>query len=219
MSCLVFFDVNGTIVERDEKTDLPYKVAVNNVLGLENAMEGIDNAARSDQDVFYEILENNNIEYTEALWEEFLDEYEYQLKKFSETDIWRENVDAVEFINKLAKGDCKLMLITGELKIGAKYKLRKIGVWDYFVDGGFGEDDEKRFKIAEEALRKAKEIYKIDFDQIFVIGDTILDIQTARHINGKVISITTGANTREELAQENPDYLIDRFSDLDDVLG
>ena len=60
------------------------------------------------------------------------------------------------------------------------FKLKILGIWEFFDTGGFGEDGLKRFEIAEVALSKAKEYYKDDFKDIYVIGDTILDIKTKK---------------------------------------
>jgi len=180
-------------------------------------MKGVDTSARSDKDVFMEVLEKQKRVFSEDLWTGFLKEYESELKKFADTDVWRENVDAKKYIEKLRKLGYKLSLISGELSMGAEYKLKKLGVWKYFPTGAFGEHGLKRFEIADAALLKAKEYYDENFDEIVVIGDTILDIKTARHLNAKVVSIATGSNSREELEKESPDWLIDKFSDLDNV--
>lgn len=211
MAHLIFFDINGTIIERDQRTDSPYFEALNELLLSDNAMAGVNNAARSDLDVFKEVLLNHNIKYTDALWASFLDIYENKLKGYVNKDIWRINKDAKKFITKLSKTDHKLGLITGELSLGAKYKLKEVGVWQYFHVGGFGEDDASRLKIAESALKKANNYFDEEFDNVYVIGDTIRDILTARHINAKIISIATGANTKKELKKYNPDFLIKRF--------
>ncbi|MCM1991593.1 HAD family hydrolase [Oceanirhabdus seepicola] len=216
MGKLIFFDINGTIVKRDSRTDLPYYKAIDILLQTENAMDGVNNSARSDKDVFIEVLGKYNQEFSEDKWTSFLKIYEGQLKKFKTTDVWRKNVDAVSFIEKLSKTEHKIALITGELSIGAQYKLEKLGVWKYFNIGGFGEDGLTRFDIADAALEKAKELHGYDYDEIIVIGDTILDIKTARHIGAKIISITTGSNSREELEKENPDHMIDTFKDIEE---
>lgn len=219
MTKLIFFDINGTLIARDARTDLPFGDAVNELLGTDNAMAGVNTSARSDQDVFMEILNNYNREYSDSLWQSFMHLYERQLETYKTTDVWRPNADAVEFVEALAKTDHHLSLITGELTIGAAYKLTKLGIWQHFPTGGFGEHGLKRFDIADYALQAAIQHYKLDpswFKQheVYVIGDTCLDIQTARHIGAKVISITTGSNTREELAALEPDYLIDQFDDI-----
>ena len=216
MSKLIFFDINGTLVEKDSRTDLPYEYALDIFLNAEKAMNGVNNSARSDKDVFIEVLEKYNKKFTEEKWNSFIEVYTEQFEKFKSSDIWRKNVDAVEFLEKLKNTNHKLSLITGELSIGARYKLQKIGVWKHFKTGGFGEDSQSRLGIAEIALEKAKNKFNNEFDEIFVIGDTILDIKTARHIGAKIISITTGsANTREELLELNPDYIIDNFSEIE----
>ncbi|MCK8060717.1 MULTISPECIES: HAD family hydrolase [unclassified Fusibacter] len=217
MKALIFFDINGTIIKRDSRTDLPYSDAIDEYLNLTGGMEGINTSARSDKDVFHEVLDRNNLEFTDDLWEGFLNVYENHLKAYETSDVWRENADAVPFIKALSKSDHLLTMITGELSIGAEYKLRKLGVWKYFPTGGFGEDGLKRFEIADAALEKAKSIYGTDFDQMYVIGDTLLDIQTARHLGAKVIAIATGSNTKEELAALNPDYLIESFKEIESL--
>ncbi len=214
MNYLIFFDINGTIIERDERTDLPFAYAMKNLINVEDPMKNVDTSARSDKDVFMEVLRNFEVEFTESLWQEFLRLYKIQLEVFKDSDVWRDNVDAVEFIKWLSQTNHHLSLITGELSIGAKYKLEKIGVWKYFASGGFGEDGLRRFEIADEALRKADKL--CEYDKLIVIGDTLLDIQTARHLNAEVISITTGSHSREKLQTLNPDYLIDKFDEIKD---
>lgn len=217
MGSLIFFDINGTIIKRDERTDIPYQNAINLFLDIQNAMTGVDTSARSDKDVFIEVLDKFDQDFTEEKWISFLKLYEEQLEDFKTTDVWRENADALAFIEKLSKTDHKLSLISGELRIGAQYKLEKIGVWKYFPTGGFGEDGLRRFDIADIALIKAKELYGNTYDNIFVIGDTCLDIRTARHLGAKVISITTGSHSREKLMGESPDYIIDSFKEIENL--
>lgn len=214
MRIVVFFDINGTLIERDERTDLPFSNAVDDVLGIKKTMKGVNTAARSDKDVFLEILANHNVKYTESLWAKFLEVYKLKLEEYKFTDVWRQNVDAVAFVEKLAQTPVYLSLITGELSMGAEYKLEKIGLWKYFKSGGFGEDGLTRSEIADAALEKAKSDIGDTFESIWVIGDTLLDIKTARHLGGKVISIATGANTEVDLKALYPDYLINKFEEI-----
>lgn len=214
MKSLIFFDINGTIIKRDSRTDLPYSFAIDKLLSRENTMEGVDTSARSDKDVFMEVIGKYDIEFTESLWDKFLVLYMEQLELYRDTDVWRENVDVVQFIKKLSKKH-HLSLITGELSIGAEFKLKKLGVWKYFSTGGFGEDGLIRFDIADAAYEKAIQLYGKSYDSLYVIGDTILDIKTARHLDAKIISIATGSNTFEELSEFKPDYLINNFSEVE----
>ncbi|MFO7897174.1 MAG: haloacid dehalogenase-like hydrolase [Candidatus Cloacimonadales bacterium] len=215
MERIIFFDINGTIIQRDARTDLPYELAIDDYLQLENGMKGVDTSARSDKDVFREVLQNCGKEFSEPLWQGFLAVYQAYLEKYSKTDIWRANVDVKEWLAEISSSEFKLALISGELSLGAEYKLRKLGVWHYFACGGFGEDGLQRFQIADAALARAEKLYQCKFEQIIVIGDTILDIKTARHLQGKIISIATGSNSYEELAEQKPDLLVRNFSEID----
>lgn len=216
-STLLFFDINGTLIVRDDRTDIPYSNAINTLLQTTNAMEGVDTSARSDKDVFIEVLQRKNKAFSEELWKTFLTLYQKELEGFYNSDVWRANADAVPFIHALYQKGYVLALISGELAIGAEFKLKKIGVWDCFVTGGFGEDGLRRFDIADTALRKIKEVTQTNFVSMYVIGDTILDIQTARHLNAKSIAITTGSHSREKLLTEKPDYCIDSFCEIKDL--
>jgi len=214
MKPLIFFDINGTLITRDERTDLPFSRSVDRFLDSQGGMEGIDTSARSDRDVFMEVLGRQGVEFTRQRWDYFLSLYEEELKSFAESDIWRPNADAFPFVKSLSEKGYPLALITGELSMGAEYKLRKIGLWEDFIAGGFGEDALRRFEIAEAARDKAEQKLGALPDTLYVIGDTVLDIRTARHLNARAVAITTGSHSREKLLKENPDYCIARFETI-----
>ena len=217
MEELILFDVNGTLIKRDSRTDIPYSSAVDELLGTENAMQGVDTSARSDRDVLLEVLGNHGVPYGAELWARFMKLYTGKLEEYRETDVWRPSGDAVPFVKRLHRTGYTLALITGELSIGAEYKLRKTGIWHCFTAGGYGEDGLKRFQIADAALAKVRETTGRDYQSRFVIGDTVLDIQTARHLGAVSIAITTGSHSREKLLGENPDRCIDSFGELEDL--
>lgn len=215
MNALLFFDINGTLIQRDARTDLPYSHALNKLLGTDNAMDGVDTSARSDKDVFMEVLQRKGISFDERTWRTFLKLYEAELNSFAGTDVWRANADSTAFVRALYDSGYTMALITGELSMGAEYKLRKTRIWNCFLTGGYGEDGLKRFDIADRALARVRAVTSRSFDYLFVIGDTILDVRTARHLGAKSIAITTGSHSREKLLAQNPDYCIDRFSELE----
>lgn len=217
MNTLIFFDINGTLITRDERTDIPFSNAANSALGTIDVMRGVDTSARSDMDVFMEICSRNGSDFTPEKWDQFLGLYINELTKFSSTEIWRANADAVPFVKALHERGYTLALITGELAVGAQFKLKKIGIWDCFLTGGYGEDGLKRFDIAETALKKVRERTKQRFDPMYVIGDTVLDIETARHLGAESVAITTGSHSRKKLLSAGPDHCIDKFSELESL--
>ena len=54
---------------------------------------------------------------------------------------------------------------------------------------------------------------EVDPTEVWVVGDTPLDVQCARAIGAKVIAVATGWHPVEELAACQPDHV---FADLSD---
>ncbi|GAB1537895.1 HAD family hydrolase [Scytonema sp. NUACC21] len=54
--------------------------------------------------------------------------------------------------------------------------------------------------------------------EVIYVGDETRDIEASKRANIKVIAVTWGFNSQEVLAQQNPNFLIDRPSELLEVL-
>jgi phosphoglycolate phosphatase-like HAD superfamily hydrolase len=51
--------------------------------------------------------------------------------------------------------------------------------------------------------------------QVLKVGDTEVDVEEGRNAGcGKVVSVTTGAYTREQLQPYGPDFIIDDLQEL-----
>lgn len=54
-------------------------------------------------------------------------------------------------------------------------------------------------------------------DKLYYIGDTTVDVESARHAGAKTVAVTWGLNTREALEKVKPDHLVDHPSELLDI--
>lgn len=63
-----------------------------------------------------------------------------------------------------------------------------------------------------------KEKMNLELDEILFVGDSEVDIQTARNAGMKVVVVPWGFRPKEELEKANPDYMIEKASDLLDLL-
>ncbi|MEN7973926.1 MAG: HAD hydrolase-like protein [Verrucomicrobiota bacterium] len=54
----------------------------------------------------------------------------------------------------------------------------------------------------------------LDPDNLFYVGDTTIDVESARHAGARTVAVSWGLNTAETLARANPDYLVDAPSQL-----
>jgi phosphoglycolate phosphatase-like HAD superfamily hydrolase len=120
-----------------------------------------------------------------------------------------------------ARADVVLALLTGNLARGAELKLRHYGVWHFFEFGAYADDHHDRNELGIVARARALEKRGLEFvgARIVVLGDTPHDIACARAIEARVLAVSTGRFTREELAEHQPDYIFDDLSDLPAVLA
>jgi phosphoglycolate phosphatase-like HAD superfamily hydrolase len=109
-----------------------------------------------------------------------------------------------------------LGLATGNLKKGAKIKLNRADLNQYFSFGGFGCDSEDRPEVVKTAFLRGQEHSQenISRENTYVIGDTHHDITAGKALGVKTIAVTTGSYREDHLANYKPSFL---FKDLSDI--
>jgi phosphoglycolate phosphatase-like HAD superfamily hydrolase len=115
-------------------------------------------------------------------------------------------------------------LLTGNFPLAAEFKLKFVGL-DEFFDfelGAFGNESHRRIDLPAIAARNisAKFDYEFQPSQFIVLGDTPSDIACARHFGAKAVAVATGRNhPAETLTPYNPDYLFENLIDTNHVLN
>ena len=69
----------------------------------------------------------------------------------------------------------------------------------------------------EVVLKMCKEL-GLDTNKTLYIGDTSVDMQTAKNAGLTSVAVTWGFRSKEDLLKENPDYIIDRPNELLELL-
>ena len=225
MKLLILFDIDGTILQMKKgiSRDIFSKFLVN-LFGKE-----IHNAhiptfhGMTDMQIIKEIAENINYPFAEIepklteIWSDLSSEFERRCT--------RENIDlmpgAIELIKLLASDtNIKLGLLTGNIKRNAYAKLNVYGLGDFFPIGAFGDDCYDRNKLPEIAFKRADEFYenvKFDSRNSILIGDSPRDIECGKTNGIAVVGVATGWSSRQELMEDNPDFLFDDFNDTEKV--
>jgi phosphoglycolate phosphatase-like HAD superfamily hydrolase len=100
-------------------------------------------------------------------------------------------------------------LLTGNIRLGAEIKLRHFDLWEVFQTGAFADDHEDRNQIAAIAKHRASRLLNANLrgEEILVVGDTPLDIHCARSIHARMLAVSTGGATVEDLQAHRPDGL------------
>src|SRR5207245_4378321 len=119
------------------------------------------------------------------------------------------------------RGDVAVGLLTGNVRAGAQLKLGHYGLYHHFAFGGFGDDHLTREDVAREALAAVRGHLKdhVQSEQIWVVGDTPLDVRCARSIGARAVAVATGWHSIDVLAAEQPDLLLADLSDPSELLA
>src|SRR5262249_36756957 len=83
---------------------------------------------------------------------------------------------------------------TGNIRAGARVKLRHVGIYDRFRFGGFGCDHEDRAELLGIGAARGARLLgaALRACRVIVIGDTPRDVDAARLIGAEAIGVATG---------------------------
>lgn len=93
--------------------------------------------------------------------------------------------------------------------------LEALGILDVF-DAVYGSDSLSEKKPSPVPIQEILQRFSVYADEAMIIGDSSFDIEAGRAAGVRSIAVTYGFRSRAELT--NADFIIDRFSDLLEVL-
>lgn len=218
MRRLLLFDIDGTLV-RGRAARQAFEVALRAAYGTAGPIDTTDFSGKTDPQIARELLRGAGFDDARidaglpALWERYVAELEARIpgEPYRVLPGVRELLDALE-----ATGEAALGLVTGNVLGGARLKLGSVDLFDRFRVGSFGSDDEVRNHLPGIAIRRAREAWGKDFDRadVWIIGDTPLDVACARHEGVRTLAVATGRHAADELEACGADVVVDDLSDL-----
>ncbi len=180
---LIVLDLDGTI--EDSRLDMAYSVnRIRKIYNLpELPLDAIKSLVNKGMDYLYrncfpELIVNNEI--PENLKFKYETDYAQHIVDFT---VIYPNIDKV--IQELSKKH-DIILYTNKPEALSKLLLNKLGLLEYFkkIIGG---DSYPETKPSSEPIIKTIKELNLFPDEIVVIGDTELDIRTAKNLNAKCI--------------------------------
>lgn len=124
----------------------------------------------------------------------------------------------VDLLTDLRKGSVPLGLLTGNLAEIGWEKLRRAGINDYFSFGAFGSMAFKRIDLIKIAAEEASKVLgrQVSVSELFIVGDSPLDIACARDGGIPVIAVGAGHFKSHELA--HADLTLESLEEKDKFL-
>jgi phosphoglycolate phosphatase-like HAD superfamily hydrolase len=116
--------------------------------------------------------------------------------------------------------DHQLALLTGNVEPVARLKMTRAGLGHFFPrgQGAYGSDHEDRAALPPLARRRAgSRQAPHPREETVVIGDTPRDIACARADGSRVVAMTTGPCSADEL--QGADAVVDDVAGLERALG
>lgn len=218
---ILLFDIDGTLVRTGGAGKAAMEGGLLEEFGVGEVRARVEYSGRTDRAIARDLLAAHGIDPTPANQVRLQNAYLARLPAALRQYGGKVCPGIEPLLAQLRpRSGVVLGLLTGNVRSGAKHKLGHFGLWDFFACGGFGDehyerDDVARCAVAEVCTHLGRDV---DVGDVWVIGDTPLDVRCARAVGAKAVAVATGWHPAEELAAHEPDYLFADLSDAEELL-
>lgn len=217
---VLFFDIDGTLIKTGGSGMESLRLAFMELFDCPPP-DDIPMGGRTDRGIVRDLFHGRRITDSEENWTIFRAAYLRHLHVQLPLRSGCVLPGVVSLLEGLAaRRDVALGLLTGNIEEAAWLKLKHFGLDRYFAFGGYGGRSYERNAVAEDALAAAHRALNaaIRADRVWVIGDTLMDVQCARHIGARALAVATGVHDKAKLAGAAPDLLLDDLCQAEDLL-
>ncbi len=226
MAKLFLFDVDKTLVDSRGAGGRAMNLAFAQLFGIDEGFAGIDFAGRTDTAIFRDAVGVHGLDGEfPTLLARFQETY-YSMLPRTLTEVQAHVLPGVhELLTGIqAAPGAFLGLATGNFRQAARLKLEPFGLYDFFLAGGYADDSEDRAELVAIAIERLAEASGgPDPREVYVIGDTPLDIAAAKANGARSVAVATGFFTVDELTAAGAGLVFPDFSSwqavLDALLG
>lgn len=215
----ILFDIDGTLLSTQNAGSRTIDRVLSDVFQIQRAIP-LRLHGRTDRGILNELLQGHNLPSDDHSFQAFQAAYlpllDAHLGQYPSTVLPGVPM-LLEWLSR--RTDVAVGILTGNMREGAKLKLKHSGLQQHFRFGGYGDRHPLRDDVARDAWSAAKAHLQDQFrpDRVWVIGDTVSDVTCARAIQAKSIAVLTGGSSAEELANCKPHFLLDNLDNAIDL--
>lgn len=206
---------------------LAMRRAFHELYDVEDAFARVEFSGRTDWSILHMALEQHGVLDGDSTGPKFATEMaRFQARYYdvlAKTLVEQEGriMPGVRELLKALSGrdEVRMGLETGNFRRSAFMKLDYFGLDGILSDGGFGDDAKERGKLVAVAIERVGAGAEFDPSEVWVIGDTPLDVAAA-HTNGaRALGVGTGPISADELREAGADLAMDDLSDTEAVVA
>lgn len=219
---VLLFDIDGTLIRAGGSGRKALNRAAEELYGVKNACSELSLAGRTDLYNFgaayrFATGKKPTKAAVERLHQAYLKHLPYFVRSSIRNGTYHVPPGLKRLLKRLSREKGVLLgLGTGNMEKGARIKLDPSGFNVYFMFGGYGSDSFHRHVLLKKAVRRAEKFAgkPLDESDVFVIGDTPLDVAAGKKAGYKTVAVGTGFSEWAELKASKPDHLARDYKDL-----
>ena len=208
---LLLFDIDGTLMEESPTHTASFNYVCQLVYGVQTDIDSFPRHGMTDTGILYGLLKKENVEVDQirnGMKKAFSAMVDYVSANLKPGD-YKLLDNVIPILEKLSKSEYSLGILTGNLRAIASIRLEKSGISSYFSTGGYGDDSRIRSELVDHAIQRFGQ--SIAREDIYLIGDTPLDIRAARDASVNAIAVATGVYKSTDL--KDADLVLESFNE------
>lgn len=223
MQRLILFDVDQTLLSTRGGDRKALNTAFGELYGIEDAFDGVGFGGRMDLSIMAEVYRINDVAEGDKRLGEFKIRYFGHLARILPD--WDSGIvypGVRELLQALvSEQGVQLGLATGNFREAAFIKLKRYELDGFFGEGGFGGDHPERPEVVADAIARCQELAAKEYErnEIFVIGDSVSDVQAGQANGINSVAVATGHYDAARLAALGPTFVFEDLSDTQEVLN
>jgi phosphoglycolate phosphatase len=214
---ILLFDIDGTLVSTGGAGAVAWKRAFDDLYGVPADIGEYTDAGMTDPDVGAKTFEGvfNRDPTPHELAQLVQRRLEYLPEAVSESQGYKVLPGVPERLKQLSHAGHLLGIITGNGDGAAHIKLQRANLSRWFTFGAYASAGVDRAGIVRRAVQRGEAMLGQDVPNadIYVIGDTPLDIEAAHAVDCTAIAVATGRYDRAALEEAGADHVLDTLEE------
>ncbi len=213
---VLLFDIDGTLVTTGGAGRRSLERAFELLHQRRDACSRISFSGMTDRSIARQGLEAIGVAVTEPGIDALLAQYVECLRDEVQrvpVEKYRVHAGMREAVKAGLDAGMAVGLGTGNVRAGAEVKLARVGLYEHFSFGGFGDDHELRPELIRRGAERGLEKLKVQEARVVIIGDTPKDVSAAQAIGAQSIAVATGGFTVEALKEAGATWAFETLAD------